>query len=245
MVSIYDARDVTIEDCHFSRNTTFDDLFHATYSELHIRDSVFQDAFSDGIDLDICRASLERVVVDRTVNDTLDLMTSDVTVLSSRLRHGNDKGISAGEHSTVAVFNSELAQNKTGVQAKDGSTVLIYNSVLADNHTQLSAYHKNLSYPGQASIMLAKSRLLGGITGYDLKDSSTVAVQDCQAPAHAPLAGLTRDSFSDQSPAARATGPAACYGLLPPDRRWPDARHDVRGLADPAVLPAAETPVQP
>ena len=245
MVSIYDAKDVLIENCRFSHNTVFDDLFHATYCELVIRDSVFLDAFSDGIDLDICRARLERVVVDRTGNDTLDFMTSDVTVLSSRLRHGGDKGISVGEQSKLAVINSVVAENIIGVQAKDGSEVVIYNSVLEDNHTQLSAYHKNLSYPGHASIVAAKTRLVGGLMGYDLKDSSTVTLQDCQAPAHPPRPGLTRDNLSDSSATARSSEPAACFGLLPADRRWPGARHDVRGLADPAALPVAELSSQP
>lgn len=245
MISIHNARDVTVEDCQFSHNSAFDDLFHATFSELSFRRSTITDAYRDGIDLDLCQARLEQVLVDRAGNDALDLMTSDVTVFSCRLRHGADKGISAGQRSQVAVFNSELAENKIGVLSKDGSEVVLYNSLLQDNRTQLVGYHKNLSYPGQATIVVAKSSLVGGDTIYSLKDTSTVTLQDSQAPEQLYVSRLKRDALSDAAAPARSPAPAAGYERLPADHRWPSARHDVRGLADPAALPATTFPRQP
>ena len=245
MVSIYGAKDVTIEDCRFSRNLNFDSLFYSANSELVVRRSVFTDAFRAGIKLEICRASLEQVLIERTGGNGLDLVNSEVSVASSRLTSGSDKGLSAGERSRVDVFNSVIARNKTGVLAADGTAVSFYNCELADNQTQLAAYHRNGAALGQTMLTMAKSLLSGGNTAYALRDSATLALEDSQAPAFSTPAALRRDQFSDPSAQAKSALPAASYRALPGERLRTTARHDVRGLADPATVPNPISADQP
>lgn len=244
-VSILNAQGVTIEDCQFSQDSGFDSLLHSSNSEIVIRRSTFTDAYRNAIDVELCRGRLELVLVDRVGKDALSVVNSDVTVFSSQFRHSRDKGIYAGQKSQVAVFNSEIAENKIGVSTGDGSEVVIYNSLLQNNQTQLEGYQKNFSYPNPATTVLAKSRVVGGDKIYSLKDTATVTLQDSQAPEQLYVSRLKRDALSDLAAAAKSSAPAASYEQLPTGHRWPAARHDRRGLADPTALPTTPLFRQP
>lgn len=244
MVSIHNVADMQIRHCRMQDNAVFDDLLHAAYCSIKISDTIIQHAFSDGIDLDICQAQLDRITVNQTGNDALDLMTSEVTVAQSRLLHAGDKGISAGEACKVVVVDSVLSDNNVGLQAKDGTAALLYNVTLAGNKVHLSGYHKNAAYPGPARLTFAKSTATPDGLTCDLRDATTLSVLDSQIPILPANVLISRDLFSDPGPDARSADPTPAFGRLLPGPHWSGV--DPRHRGSPSLIrPAARRPGPP
>jgi len=220
MVSVRNVARIRLQNCRIEDNTGYDDLFHAVYSSLDISDCVFRGAFRDGVDLDICQAKLLRTTIEKTGNDALDLMTSEVVVNQCRFRQAGDKGLSAGETSKAVVLDSRLDNNVTGIQAKDGSQALLYNVTFAGNGTHLSAYHKNRSYLGVARLTLAKSAVSPEGRLCELQDQSTLAVLDSQLPVRPTDPLVSTDTISDPGTAARSDAPGDSFGRLLPGGHW-------------------------
>lgn len=236
MISVRNTEDFRMRHCQVEGNTGFDDLFHATYASLDLTDCVFRQAFRDGIDLDLCRGQLRRTTVEQTGNDALDLMTSDAVISQCRLARAGDKGLSAGEACKVVVLDSRLENNAIGIQAKDGTQALLYNVTLAANVVHLSAYHKNLSYPGVARLTLAKSAVSPAGQLCDLQDLSTLTVLDSQLPDRPRPALVTTDLLSDPGSSTRSIEPTEAFGRLFPGEHWRalDSRRRGSSLPGPA-----------
>lgn len=237
MVSVRDVHSIRFDACEFGDNSGYDDLFHAAYSELQIKDSVFQHAWRDGIDLDLCTASIDNTAVDGTGNDGLDVMTSNVVVTRSRLLHGTDKGLSAGEAAKVVVIDTVIADNQIGVQAKDATEILLYNVTLRRNATALSGYHKNRSYSGTARLRLARSVIDQNGHAIDLRDHSELQVWDSQTPS---LIGtnvhVTVTAGAGQAHSDRQAAPPPPFGELIPGEHWRNADQTRLGATEHPIL---------
>ncbi len=171
MVSIRNARNVTIESSTFSNNSGFDDTLHIVYSHVVMRDITVKNAHADAIDMDISTALIDGLQVSNAGNDGLDLMTSEVYLRGAQISGGGDKGVSVGEGSFLFSENSLLSSNKIGIEGKDGSQIYALQTRLNLNDIPVSGYHKNLRYPGRVRIVLdnqntaaieEKARLLDG-----------------------------------------------------------------------------------
>ena len=158
MLSVHEARDVKFQNLVLRKNTKFDDMMHVVYSkDIHLRDCVFEGAFSDGLDVDISTIRIQRCQILGSGNDAVDLMDSKALIMESELSHSGDKGVSVGEASDVVIYNSSLHHNATGVETKDDSVAHIINSKLAENKRQINAYKKNWRYGGGGRVMVDKS----------------------------------------------------------------------------------------
>jgi hypothetical protein len=178
MLSIHDVRDVTVEGCSFSDNRDVDDMVHAVYSEVIFIDCEFRNAASDALDLDYVRGQVVGTSFSRSGNDALDLMTSQVAVIESRISGAEDKGISVGEGSDLLAWNTAVRDSNIGVQVKDGSKAVLYNVELAENLKGMDACLKNWQYGGGGEAHVLKSRLVGGGDGITADGKSTVKVID-------------------------------------------------------------------
>ena len=147
MLSVHDTSDVIFDGIILRRNKVFDDAMHIIYSKnIKLKNSQIQNAYSDGLDIDISRVDISRTTVTESGNDAVDLMSSRVTINQSRLIGSGDKGVSVGEASTVVVVNSLLKDNEIGLESKDGSDAYIINTDMLNNKTQINAYQKNWRY---------------------------------------------------------------------------------------------------
>ena len=178
MLSIHDVDDVRVSNCRFRDNRLVDDMVHAVYSSITFSDCMFEGAFADALDLDICTAVIERCAFHESGNDALDLMTSEVVVRDSLLRASADKGISVGERSHLFAFNDRMAGNVIGVQSKDASVAVLYNVDLQGNQKALDAYKKNWQYGTGGKIRLYKGNVAGNMELFTADEDSYIWVYD-------------------------------------------------------------------
>ncbi len=133
MLSLHDAGKVQLVNCTFRDNHVVDDMVHAVYSDVIFQDCHFYGSKFDALDLDLCKARIDRCTFTGSGNDALDLMTSQVVVTGSQLMGSGDKGISVGENSQCLVLNSVFRKNAIGLLAKDASTALLCHVQLEEN----------------------------------------------------------------------------------------------------------------
>jgi len=178
MLSIHDVKGVRIEGCTFADNHEVDDMVHAVYSEITVKDSEFLRARADALDLDYVHG---RVIGSRfydSGNDALDLMSSSVAVLGSSMHRSGDKGLSVGEGTEVFVWNTSFEGNAIGLQSKDRSRAVVHNAEFSGNKLSIDAYMKNWQYGDGGHVVVNKSRISGPSPAITADKDSSVAVYD-------------------------------------------------------------------
>ena len=178
MFSVHDVRFVEVDHCVFRENKIVDDMVHAVYSTIHIKDSEFIGAFSDALDLDICDATIEKSRFVDSGNDAVDLMTTKAVLIDSVLLSSGDKGVSVGEGSELIAINTVFDGNEIAVQSKDGSQALIYNSTISNNKHALDAYRKNWRYNAGGEVFVYKSVIENNPGGVTAQKRSRVEIYD-------------------------------------------------------------------
>lgn len=178
MLSIHDVKDFTIDNCTLSDNKIVDDMLHAVYSEVTIRNTEFRNSLSDAVDLDYVSGRVENSVFIDSGNDALDLMSSQVVVIGSEMRGSGDKGISIGEGTDVFVWNTKITENEIGVQAKDRSEAVLYNVEFVGNKKTIDAYKKNWQYGDGGHASVYKSHIKGSSPAITADKNSSIRVYD-------------------------------------------------------------------
>ena len=154
MLSIHDTSDILLENINLKDNHVYDDMMHIVYSKnVTIRDSHFQNANSDAIDIDMSTVRIHGVTIENSKNDAIDLMSSSALVENTHITKSSDKGLSVGEASIVLVVDSLIEQSFVGVESKDRSIAVIYRSRLLNNDRNMNAYYKNWRYGGGGKIL--------------------------------------------------------------------------------------------
>ncbi len=161
MLSIHDVSGVSISHSVFRNNAVVDDMVHAVYSDISIKDSTFENSLFDALDIDISRAEITGTEFYNSGNDAIDLMASKAIVKDSVINGSGDKGISVGEGSHLLAVNSMLSDNAIGIQSKDSSVATVVNSTFKNNMRTIDAYKKNWRYDGGGDVFVYKSRISG------------------------------------------------------------------------------------
>jgi hypothetical protein len=129
-----------------------EDVLNIMRSEFEIRDTEFADSVSDAFDGDFVHGTIENCVFRDVRGDGIDISGSTVHVEGVRLLRIHDKGISAGEASTLSaerVYASEVA---IAVASKDLSQVTISDVTITEARVAgFAAYKKKMEY-GPARI---------------------------------------------------------------------------------------------
>ncbi len=143
-VTFYESN-VAIDNCNFS-NSQCEDALNIIRSSFGLSNSSITHARFDGLDIDFCEGNISNFLVNQTGNDCLDFSGSTVNVKSARLMNAGDKGLSAGEESTVTVVHLIVENANLGAVAKDLSTLVIRKIELRDVRQGFAAYVKKAEY---------------------------------------------------------------------------------------------------
>lgn len=215
MLEVRNVRNFEIDECLFRDNAVFDDMLHFSYVEGRVRNTRVQNAVGDCIDVDISSVTFENVVISRCGNDGLDLMTSRVLVKDGEISGAGDKGISIGEKTLLRVDGAVIQNSEIGVQGKDASQAHIRRSRLLDNMIQVSGFHKNARYPGDALILLDGVEISGRAKEiFDIKENNDVIVLGGQYPAAKNLSRVFMDPSPDSPAAMRAASLVKSLSVL-------------------------------
>ncbi|NQX87560.1 MAG: CotH kinase family protein [Halioglobus sp.] len=157
MLSIHNASDILIKNCVFRENRLTDDMLHVVYSDVRIENTLFENALSDAVDLDITEADIKDCQFIGSGNDAVDLMTSKAVISGSIMSHSSDKGVSIGENSLLFTVDSIFSANNIGLESKDASHALVMNSLIEKNAIGAHAYQKNWQYGAGGSLVIGNS----------------------------------------------------------------------------------------
>lgn len=102
----------------------------------------------DAIDIDFSNVSVDLINVTNAGNDCVDISYGVYSFSSIQVHNCNDKGLSAGEASSVSIENIEISDSIIGIASKDGSYVHVRNGNVLDTPTCLSAYQKKQEFSG-------------------------------------------------------------------------------------------------
>ena len=145
-VSFYESP-VRISHCLFTQNQCEDGL-NIIRSSFSMFNTTISETFSDGFDADFCQGEVRDCFFSQTGNDGMDFSGSQIQVRSCRVVGAGDKGISAGEESTIEVWNLEVEKSVTAAASKDLSSLLIHSIRLEDCQTGFAAYQKKPEFGG-------------------------------------------------------------------------------------------------
>jgi len=152
MAAFHNA-DVDVSNSKFS-NAFDDDGLNVKYGNFVIEDSLFENNFSDGIDIDF--GPKNAIIRNNTfVNngyggggDSVDLSWSDIIVEGNEINGCTDKGISVGEKSNPIIKNNTIQHCDIGIVVKDLSVAQIDNNLIEDVRVGVAAYQKKAVFGG-------------------------------------------------------------------------------------------------
>ena len=111
--------------------------------EINISNSLF-----DGLDSDFSNLDFKKIIIKNSGNDCTDFSFGNYNINDSLMSHCGDKGISAGEISTLKVNKLNISNSKSAVASKDFSTVEIENFSSNFSENCLQAYNKKQEFSG-------------------------------------------------------------------------------------------------
>ncbi|MEO0471461.1 MAG: CotH kinase family protein, partial [Bacteroidota bacterium] len=176
-VTFYEAN-VRLYQCRFL-NSPCEDGLNLVRSRFKMSQCLIQKTFSDGFDADFCQGEVILCRFVETGNDGMDFSGSKITVRECQVDGAGDKGLSAGEESTIRVFDMKVANSNTGVASKDLSLLIVEGLDIQDCRTGFAAYQKKPEY-GPASIE-AKKVTTSGLTHRHLIEKGSKLTVDEQA----------------------------------------------------------------
>ncbi|MFT4648059.1 MAG: hypothetical protein ACI9X4_001278 [Glaciecola sp.] len=227
MFSIHDVANVSVLDCEFRDSQVVDDMVHAVYAdELLFRNCLFERSLFDSLDIDISNGRVIDCEFKDSGNDSLDLMTSTVLVLNTRVTGSADKAFSVGEGSHVLLKNCWVEDCVIGTQVKDGSSAYIVECEFIGNGIALDAYKKNWRYDDGGDVHVRRC-------WFERNDSSATVDKNSRM--------FIADSYYSEKPEPARTL------VLDRRNRWGKAHASDREISKGRfrLLPAENNPVKP
>ena len=102
----------------------------------------------DALDIDFSKLSIKDIIIKNAQNDCIDLSFGDYKIKKLFLTKCGDKGISAGESSTLNLDDGIITYSDIGVASKDDAEVNMRKINLKNINICLSAYNKKKEFQG-------------------------------------------------------------------------------------------------
>jgi hypothetical protein len=127
-----------------------------------IDECTFAGALSDALDADFCDGSITRSRFADTGNDAIDVSGSRVEIDDVSISGCGDKGVSAGEASTVDVRSLTVTGARVGLACKDLSRLAVANLEMRDCPFGLAVYQKKSEFgPGDLRVGALRAEGVG------------------------------------------------------------------------------------
>ena len=145
-LNFYDStlRDVNI----YVNHSKCEDAVNIVRSEGNLEKIVIQDSISDGLDLDFSDFYIKDIKISNSNGDCLDLSFGIFNIDNGVFFECKDKGVSVGENSILDIKNVKVDKSNIAIASKDFSITNIDNSIISKSHLCFSAYNKKSEFSG-------------------------------------------------------------------------------------------------
>jgi hypothetical protein len=138
--------DIRLENVFLGNNQT-EDAINVIHSHFNFIDSEFANTFADAFDSDFSEGEVSGCYFHDITGDAVDVSDTKATVKDSKMERITDKGVSAGEKSTVIIQNVQMDTVGIGAASKDLSKTYVYTTQISHaRFAALAAYIKKPVY---------------------------------------------------------------------------------------------------
>ena len=144
---------VDFSSCFFRDNHSSDDALNVVRSPFTLRNSRFENIYSDAFDIDFSNGTIEDMTVSGAANDGIDMSGSDVRVVRYTGSNLGDKGMSIGENSSLDAQSVSITNAHIGIASKDLSHADVNTVQIERSEIGLALYQKKSEFgPSQLSV---------------------------------------------------------------------------------------------
>ncbi|MFA4991767.1 MAG: right-handed parallel beta-helix repeat-containing protein [Candidatus Omnitrophota bacterium] len=177
-VTFYESP-VEIYNCEFLGNRMSDDGLNVVRSGCLIERTLFKDTFSDALDFDFVKGRIIDTSFINCGNDGIDVSGSVVDIERVLVDGAKDKGISAGEISSVTAEDVRIRNSNIAGASKDLSVLNITNMNITDCDIGFTVYKKKAEYGG-ARLIADNCAEKGIKKRYMLEDGSGLLINKAE-----------------------------------------------------------------
>jgi len=170
---------VEIDHCLFENNRRGDDYLNIVRCTFSIDHTLFLNCHADAFDGDFTQGTIRNSRFINSGNDAIDVSGSNLDLQNILIDGTGDKGVSAGEESTLNLHDIRINNAEIAVTSKDYSTILIEDIEIKDSQIAYTAFQKKSEF-GPGRIEVLGNSLISGRTEipYLIEDKSTMRMAD-------------------------------------------------------------------
>jgi hypothetical protein len=177
-INFHDAP-VDISNSSFTNNNC-EDALNIIRSNFSMEYTTFVNTRSDAFDGDFVNGIIRNSTFIGTGNDGIDVSGSDIQLSGIEINNPSDKGISAGEASTIRGENVQIRGGEIGIVSKDLSTVILDSVHLSNTRLGFSAFQKKSEF-GTGRIEITRVELIDNELEYLIEKGSELIIDGVRA----------------------------------------------------------------
>ena len=158
-------------------NLNSEDSLNIISSKYEIKNSIFENCYSDCFDGDFSDGVLESTLFNNCGNDGIDVSGSVVYAENIEIINAGDKGISVGEKSNFTGEGITINKGYLGVASKDSSGVKISSIIISNCDYDFAIYQKKSEF-GSSSINAVGVNVLSSKNGNIIEKGSDFFLND-------------------------------------------------------------------
>jgi hypothetical protein len=178
-VNFYNAP-VHITHTSFTNNRS-EDALNIIKTNFMMDNVVFSDTQSDAFDGDFVNGTISNTLFSNLGNDAIDVSGSKIDMNNIVIKGAGDKGLSAGENSTMTGNNIKIFTSEIAVASKDNSNLNVSQLLLDGNKLCFTAFQKKPEF-GPASLEISDATLTNNSLDHLIQNNSTLQLNGQRMP---------------------------------------------------------------
>tara|TARA_Y100001970_G_C14254449_1_gene874182 strand:+ start:4657 stop:7110 length:2454 start_codon:yes stop_codon:yes gene_type:complete len=173
--TVYESN-IELESCDFSNNKS-EDALNIIRSNLKINNCTFNNNSNDAIDLDFSNGIINNSYFFKSGNDAIDCSGSEIYITGIYIDNAMDKGISAGEITTINGNNIKIINTNIGLVSKDHSNVILDELIISDSNVALAIFQKKEEF-GPAKMKISNGLIKKSEIEFLLEEKSNLVFNE-------------------------------------------------------------------
>ena len=172
----FNEAEVALSHCVFEKNRS-EDALNVIRSSFTLDQSQFIDTYSDAFDGDFVDGGISNSTFINSGNDGIDVSGSTLKLVNITIDNPSDKGLSAGEGSTMTGSNIKITGGEIGVVSKDLSTITLSDVTIQNTRLGIACFQKKSEF-GPGAVHLKDLNTSGIEVPYLIAKNSDLTIDD-------------------------------------------------------------------